>query len=203
MCVAHQIADLKAALPMLPAGRADFASSLIAQATKGKKPLSPKQVDWVGKLIALATTPKAQPEGISVASDFSGVLALFATATGNGMKKPTIRLAVLGLKFTLSLAPAAGKNAGYVYLKVDGEYRGKISPEGKIFPYELADDQREAVFRLLGALAADPAGVALDYGKATGTCCFCAKDLTDERSVFAGYGPQCAEHYGLPWGADQ
>lgn len=39
-------------------------------------------------------------------------------------------------------------------------------------------------------------------GRETGVCCFCALLLTDPRSIFAGYGPICAAHYGLPWGED-
>lgn len=37
-------------------------------------------------------------------------------------------------------------------------------------------------------------------GKAHGVCCYCARPLTDPRSVTAGYGPVCADHWGLPWG---
>ena len=34
-----------------------------------------------------------------------------------------------------------------------------------------------------------------------GVCVFCSKPLTDERSIFAGYGEKCASNHGLPWGA--
>lgn len=34
-----------------------------------------------------------------------------------------------------------------------------------------------------------------------GVCVFCTKPLTDERSIFAGYGEKCASNNGLPWGA--
>lgn len=52
----------------------------------------------------------------------------------------------------------------------------------------------------LQKFAEDPARVAAEEGKRTGNCVFCAKQLTDERSVAVGYGPQCAEKYSLPWG---
>ncbi len=51
----------------------------------------------------------------------------------------------------------------------------------------------------LQRLASDPTRYAQDYGHTTGNCCFCKKTLTDERSLFAGYGPDCAGHYGLPY----
>lgn len=44
------------------------------------------------------------------------------------------------------------------------------------------------------------ARVASEYGHATGVCMFCARDLTDERSIEVGYGPVCAGHHDLPWG---
>lgn len=41
---------------------------------------------------------------------------------------------------------------------------------------------------------------AAKFGHITGQCVFCARKLTDERSIAVGYGPVCAEREGLPWG---
>lgn len=41
---------------------------------------------------------------------------------------------------------------------------------------------------------------ASEYGHAHGHCVFCALELSDQRSVTAGYGETCAEKRGLPWG---
>lgn len=41
---------------------------------------------------------------------------------------------------------------------------------------------------------------AAQFGQLTGTCVFCSRMLTDERSIFVGYGPTCAEKNSLPWG---
>lgn len=45
---------------------------------------------------------------------------------------------------------------------------------------------------------------AAEYGTAHSACMFCARPLNDERSDpalgGAGYGPDCAAKYGLPWG---
>jgi hypothetical protein len=38
------------------------------------------------------------------------------------------------------------------------------------------------------------------WGKLYGNCIYCSLDLTDERSIDAGYGPKCAAKRGLPWG---
>jgi hypothetical protein len=44
---------------------------------------------------------------------------------------------------------------------------------------------------------ADPAGVARAYGQRTGTCCVCARELTNADSRAAGIGPICAERWGF------
>lgn len=41
---------------------------------------------------------------------------------------------------------------------------------------------------------------AAAVGRATKHCVFCGKELTDDRSKDAGYGPTCANNYNLPWG---
>lgn len=43
---------------------------------------------------------------------------------------------------------------------------------------------------------------ATAFGALTGTCVFCSRKLTDERSIEVGYGPICAEREGLPWGEE-
>lgn len=42
-------------------------------------------------------------------------------------------------------------------------------------------------------------------GKSTSTCQFCMRPLSDGadgHSIDRGYGPVCAQRYGLPWGVD-
>ncbi len=41
---------------------------------------------------------------------------------------------------------------------------------------------------------------AAAFGKSYGICVNCAAHLTDERSIFAGYGPVCASNNGWAWG---
>lgn len=54
-------------------------------------------------------------------------------------------------------------------------------------------------FKLRGAepLSAQDAKV---FGDLYDHCVFCGLELSDERSIAAGYGPTCAENRGLPWG---
>lgn len=41
---------------------------------------------------------------------------------------------------------------------------------------------------------------AKQWGDLYGCCIYCSLELTDERSITAGYGPKCAAKRGLPWG---
>ncbi len=57
---------------------------------------------------------------------------------------------------------------------------------------ELGDEQRdEEILRMI------------DEGQATGVCQFCGRELTNAESMRRGYGPVCAERWGLPWGDEQ
>lgn len=138
-------------------------------------------------------------------SGFAGILALFAGAAAR-LKFPKVTFVALPGIGTLKLQRAAsGRNAGGINLtdgRPFGENRffGAITPTGEFRP---GRDVPEALREFLARLASDPATVAGEYGKGSGNCCFCCKDLTDDRSVAVGYGPVCAGHYGLPWGEAQ
>jgi Family of unknown function (DUF6011) len=112
---------------------------------------------------------------------------------GQPLKSPKTRFAAPGSgELTLSLAPLTGKNPGAVYVKLNGEYAGKVTAEGAAYGLssELVDTLR--------AIAADPAAAGAAYGRLTGQCSFCTQGLTDEGSLDVGYGPKCAKNYGLP-----
>jgi hypothetical protein len=54
--------------------------------------------------------------------------------------------------------------------------------------------------KLILAFFLDPIGKAKVSGIEFRNCCFCGIELTTKESVAAGYGPICAENWGLPWG---
>lgn len=114
----------------------------------------------------------------------------FASAIGNGIKRPKLRLDT----FKFSLAPAHGRNAGAIYV-VDADsdqYLGKIA-EGKFFRVrECTTEQEERIV----AVAADPKAAAIAYGQRTGNCCICGRELTNKESVELGIGPICAGRMG-------
>jgi hypothetical protein len=125
--------------------------------------------------------------------DLAPVVAFLSGARERGLKSPRVRFAAPGAgELALSLAPLTGKNPGAVYVKVRGEYAGKVTADGTA--YGIAPELVDA----LRAIAADPAAAGAAYGRLTGQCSFCTQGLTDEGSIEVGYGPVCAKRYGLP-----
>jgi hypothetical protein len=49
------------------------------------------------------------------------------------------------------------------------------------------------------ALVAEPIGMCSLVGQQYAHCCFCGSELNNKNSVTVGYGPICAEKWGLPW----
>jgi len=146
----------------------------------------------VSSLVTRTRLPTAQ-------LDLTGLNALFDIASRN-LQRPFIVAQVDNQMVKISRASATSRNPGAVYVKAKGgDYLGKIAADGRWMPVAEA-----AAFpnlaKLLADLADDPAGVARAQGQAFGHCCFCAKMLTDARSVKMGYGPVCADNFGLPWG---
>ena len=88
---------------------------------------------------------------------------------------------------------------GYIAIKVDGEYVGKLMSAGaQIILYsakELLDE--------IDTLLSNPITESALQGREYGRCCFCNRELDNEGSIQHGYGPICAEKWGLPWSAER
>jgi len=201
MTLSESVAKLATLVPVLKASDAKFASDLIASFKKYGG-LTPKQEPWIERLIARAAAPvAAAPVAVNVGG-FAGVVALFNKAKESGLKFPKVRLSLNGTALVLSLNGPKSKFPGHVSISGEGVYPnrafyGKVSPEGVFTPFKSG---LPGLTELLTALASNPARVAKDHGKLTGNCCFCNKVLglgKEQRSVLVGFGPDCAENYGL------
>jgi len=69
----------------------------------------------------------------------------------------------------------------------------------RILPFR--DRLTVGIRNTIQALALDPLGTAQAMAKRLSACMYCGQRLSDDESKARGYGPICAEHYGLPWGA--
>jgi hypothetical protein len=112
----------------------------------------------------------------------------------------------VGMTVRLAIAGPAAKVPGSITVLdankgIDGrDWFGRITVDGAFQPSNKLNGRVDTVAKRLQEFACDPAKVAAEHGRLTGSCCFCNKTLKDERSTAVGYGETCAGHYGLPWG---
>lgn len=113
--------------------------------------------------------------------------------------------------FTLARRAADGEDIEGVYFKDDWYYKVVQGTNtgnwyAKVWESPLGDGQFEWSYagrKPLYSLTEEhriSAEDAARFGQVTGTCVFCGRKLTDERSIDVGYGPKCAAKNGLPWG---
>ena len=163
-----------------------FAASLVEQ-FDDRGSLSEKQT---GAAVAMLMKVKANKANRAEAPtvDLSNVVAMFNKAH-EAIKTPKFRFEDL----VISRAPDTGANAGALYVKVDGEYAGKVK-EGKWFGLRSAPQE---TLSKLQQIAESPLDSAVAYGRKTGNCAMCGRDLTKHESIDRGIGPICAERFGL------
>jgi hypothetical protein len=172
----------------------DFASSLVQQYDR-KRSLSDKQLDAAERMLAKIAATRAEKAARAAAApsvDLTRVHAMFAKAMASGHKRPVYRAAGLAL----SLAPLSGRNAGSIYVKDDetGDYLGKVTEDLRFNPLRTAP---EWAAEALSRIARDPSAAAVEYGRETGRCSCCGRELTNPDSIALGIGPICKDRWGF------
>lgn len=184
------------------ANRSGFENDLLSNYGKWGDRLTSGRRDWMLFLAQQHLDRARQPKAptIDLGGNFAAIQELFGRVAGK-LKFPRFRLQTAdGRPVVLQIAGHASKNAGTVSVTTGepfgtpGSFYGRINLDGTTTVKDAG------VIDLLREFAADPAGTAAAYGKLTGNCCFCKTPLTDARSLHQGYGPKCADNYGLPWG---
>ncbi len=180
----------------VPSRDVEFATSLVAQAQQARG-LSAKQWYWVAKLAGRLTATK---EAVVVA-DMSRVYSLFAKAKEH-LRFPKVHLHAGGrvLKLYVSTARSRVPNVVNVVEEATYTWYGRIDQNGEWTPGNATPEQVNSVANSFREFAADPEGIAAKSGHLSGNCCFCNRGLTDDRSTDVGYGPTCAQKWGLSWG---
>lgn len=188
----------------LPEKDREFAASM-ASSVASRRSATEKQRYWLERLCdrTEGREPAPKKEAVDV-GDLSGVIALFDQAAKH-LKFPAVVLGEGDATIRLTVAGPTSKAPGTINVTSPGPFEtrtwyGRIDRTGKLSQSSKAALPDGAVDRLR-RFAADPVAVAAEHGRKTGACCFCARELTDQRSVAVGYGPICADHFGLPWGA--
>jgi hypothetical protein len=147
---------------------------------------------------------------------YPNILAMFERAwekisqTDGYHRQPKIRL-VSAASNTLELRRIGkGKNEGGINVTDGGPYEdnkwygriekksARFTSNGRLLREKGWSNTLPAFLR---SFEVDPVAASKFSAKQTGDCCFCSRTLTDQRSIAEGYGPVCAERYGLTWGA--
>ncbi len=168
--------------------------------------LSPNQEAAVRR--AMASTASAGPAtpAPTTTANLGSIVDMMRRASTT-LKNPKVLCAADEQQFRLTVAGEGARAPGTVNVCSadrafeDRSWFGRILADGRFEPARNADPATTArVGRALTCLAADPEAAAKAYGQRFGACCFCARELTDKASIEAGYGPICAEKYGLAHG---
>lgn len=189
---------LESAAAALAGSRSSFASDLIRAHERGH--LTRNQAPWMLLLAEEAAPTIAQDAAPARASaEFLPLLeavwrmqnAANESARERGRNPGKITLRFPGAQVSAVLT---GQNTGSLYVKADGAYMGKIDQQGS-FHRAYGIDAEEALAALRNAQA-DPTGAAIRYGRETGSCSCCGRELTRAESIQLGIGPICLERLG-------
>lgn len=196
--------ELHGKLDKLPPSGQAFAQSLFAFYRKHNK-LTEKQWPYVHKMlaeIAEREKPKDAPDAFEI-SGFAGIEEKLQAQRARGVQFPAIRLHYMTQTkepSVLKVYPSVGGAGCGAHLdgfKVGTVVREKFRRTDRA---NLATEVEKKIVELLIQLVADPVLAAKEYAKATSACCFCGIALRNASSVYHGYGPICADNFGLPWG---
>lgn len=129
-------------------------------------------------------------------ADTTSILSLLRRAK-DSLLWPKIRYTTVhGVELKLTLSK---KYADSVSVVCNGDFAGYIRGNKIIWITErIYKETRDELQALLDA--PDIIKELSVHGQKFGYCCFCNRDLMNASSIFHGYGPICAEKFGLPWG---
>ena len=169
--------------------RSNFAQDLARKFNK----LSPSQYAWAHKLAVDNVKVRVAPVKSNEPSQFEALFAAFEAAKSKGAKRLTLRFEGINVKpnrdhSALWVTSQTEKEEGNYGLQP--KYLGKVTPQG--CDSRLSDTVKEVIL----SAANDPLNAAIKYGKVSGECSCCGRELTDPRSIERGIGPICATKFG-------
>lgn len=183
-----RIAALEEARHRMDGEHQTFADCLLGQ-LEFKNGLTEREWFWVGELARRYPPPQA----IQLEGSFGPMVAMMVMAETR-LINPQVKLQTNdewgnSLDVTLEL----NKQEGNVKVRWRSG-GGKITGDGMLVSRR---EVPKPIVDMLNEFSKEPLQAIKAYARRTGRCCFCGAPLNDERSVKVGYGPTCAEHYGL------
>lgn len=125
-------------------------------------------------------------------TDADALRGLFTNAVASNLKRPQLRF-----KTDAGVIRVAYDRNGTLWFRCVDVRLARIDPDNTFERYRSCTDMQWALIELIIKY---PLAMAVKFGKQMGRCCFCGIELTTPESVTAGYGPICADKWGLPWG---
>lgn len=167
-------------------GMNEFARAMVHRLESGR--------DWTpnmrAAILRMYESENSQSPIVGEKVDLTAIKTMFDNAVSNGHKRPAYRADGV----IITRAPDTGRNAGALYVKTEGgEYRGKLVGGTEWMPVLRDND----TINILKAIAKDPLESAVRYGRKTGRCSCCGRELTNKLSIELGIGPICREKWGL------
>jgi hypothetical protein len=178
-------------LQSLRGQRSQFAQDLAAKFNR----LSASQYAWAHKLAVDNVKKQQNVAKVNDAdlSKFEALFNAFEAAKAKGAKRLTLRFNGVNVK------PNRDLSALWVTSQTETEegnyglqpkYLGKVTRIG--MDSRLSDDVQQTIM----LAANDPLTAAIQYGKVSGECSCCGRELTDPQSIERGIGPICATKFG-------
>jgi len=192
---------LASAAEALAGSRSDFAIDLRLAWRQGR--LSPRQAPWMlclaeEALPTVQTTAPPAPLLPLVEAMYRLQDQADAKAASRNRTASKVVLRLPG-KLVVSTV-IQGVNRGHLYVRLAGQYVGKVTPAGQLRMAGGMGRWTEQTLQGLQAAQADPTGQAIQYGRETGRCSCCGRQLTNQVSIDLGIGPICLENLGSGWG---
>jgi hypothetical protein len=168
--------------------RSTFAQDLARKFNK----LSASQYAWAHKLAVDSISPAAAVVDNNQPSQFEALFNAFEAAKSKGAKRLTLRFEGVNVK------PNRDLSALWVTSQTESEegnyglqpkYLGKVTRTS--IDSKFSDTVRETIL----TASRDPLTAAIKYGKVSGSCSCCGKELTVKESIDRGIGPICAKKF--------
>ena len=185
-----------------------FVEALIRWVEVSKRTWSDRQEFYANKLdkefeLDAATSrmeAKEAKQAKAAPMHIPNIAAMFNLALAHKLSWPKITIAYKGQTY-IPVVISYNMHHNCIQFKIDKKLKATFKMlEG---PNAVEDSRwpiKEDSFReWIKWVEANPTEAAKVSGKLTNQCCFCNRALTDERSVIHGYGPVCAQNFGLPW----
>lgn len=147
--------------------------------------MTPRQKLWMHHIIAeIENPPEYDVKLLQIL-----IHLLYARIAGE-ITNPVLRVNMDGQVFKIKLYLNGQFRFGAMIVS-RGKFLGRIHRNGDL------DCKDSAVVDVLKKVNEDPLEHARQYGSRLGSCCFCGRVLTHSVSIELGYGPICADNWGM------